>query len=169
MAKTKEALNQPIFDLVQARRRTAKSLANVDQLDDELKTTLRAYFPDLMNDLEEARQMLKEAKSQEDEADQALRAEALEYFEETGDKKPAEGLEIREYTGVEYDDDEAYDRGEQLGVLTLDHKRLQKMAKSAILDGEIVSPLFDFCTVTTEPKVFVSDSLSIDMKLPKAA
>jgi len=80
-----------------------------------------------------------------------LRELTLEVYNLTGNKKPAEGVGIREVTKLEYDTKEAYNWAiEHTIAIKLDVQAFEKVAK--------VSPP-EFVKITTEPQATIATQL----------
>ena len=85
------------------------------------------------------------------EAEVALRELAVKITEETGDKKPAPGVEVKEVQKMDYDDKVALDWAKEHGLaLKLDETKFKSIVKAD-------TP--DFVTITTEYKAYLSKDL----------
>ena len=85
-------------------------------------------------------------------AEGALRARAVEVYNQTGNKKPAPGVEIKMFTKLTYDEVEALKwASEHWIALKLDKAVFEKIAKAA-------PP--DFVAVTQEPQATIATDLS---------
>ena len=85
-------------------------------------------------------------------AEETLRQVARATWRETGNKRPHQGVEIRVYKALSYDQEtaKAYAMEHLPQVVKLDKRAFEKVAK--VLD-------LDFVTIHDDPKVFISKSL----------
>ena len=81
-----------------------------------------------------------------EQAEAALKALTLAHYEQTGEKKPVTGVQVKEITGLDYDKAVAFEwaKERKMAVVpeSLDVKAFEKIAKATPLDfvTEIVTP-----------------------------
>ncbi|MCE2941644.1 MAG: hypothetical protein ACK6DK_09800 [Gemmatimonadota bacterium] len=123
MTQTMEMLRERVRA---ARIDAAVAGGRVQQVQEDLKATHADLFV--------ARERAEDALA---EAEQALRAAAEAHYRETGEKKPCEGVAIRETVMIEYLEPEAIEWAKtampQLVSEKLDAKAFEKIAKAAPL------------------------------------
>lgn len=116
----------------------------VEDLDAVRKTLAqkREEFEDSISDLKTKKAELEDL---EKELKQSLSEEALEEYQETGNKKFPGGIAIREEKSVDYEEDKAFEFAKEKGMfLKLDRKAFEKAADSLGLS---------FVEISKKPKV----------------
>jgi hypothetical protein len=104
----------------------------------------KSDYEQAFNEWQESNQQLIEFRQRavevQNEAEVKLRELTIQAYQETGDKKPAPGVGIREITKLNYDSDQAFKWAlEHKIALTLDRKNFEQIAKSSPPDFVEVS------------------------------
>ena len=133
-------LKEQIKVVVKARRESQEMADKRRALYDEFQTTHCEFFGDVVT-----------AATKVSEAEDKLRELTLKAYTETGNKAPAEGVGIREYTVLSYDNKIAFDWAKSHKMaLKLDIKAFEKIAKA--------DPP-DFVKITSEPQATIAANL----------
>lgn len=128
-------------------KQVARSRQEAQRLAEEKTTKLKAWEAE--NEL--FLDTVKDAAHYRDEQENQLREMALAVYSETGEKKPAPGVAIREVTRLDYDPKEAlkWAMSHQI-ALSLDKKSFEGFAKATPLE---------FVQVKTEAQATISQNL----------
>lgn len=135
-------LEEDIKRLAELRRKKA-------EIDEEIKVSREAWMD------ENAGKILAASVAGDlvDEMEEKIRAAAVSVFQETGNKRPAPGVGIREVEKVDYDDilaiDWAVGHGHR-GLLSLKKTDFERAAKS-------IRP--DFVTISAVPQATIARKL----------
>ena len=132
-------------------RRVAEARRNLTAMQNVVIEKRKAFEEAVRSDLAATQSAMLLA----DQAEAALRALVLADFEQTGDKKPVEGVEVKSFETLSYDATDAFAWAKQTGMAVtpeaLDVKAFEKIAKATKLD---------FVNVVVEPKVTIARDLS---------
>jgi hypothetical protein len=142
----------PNETLVQLREHVRQARA----AHDEVRAHYDAGFREWKQDNERLIERVEIARAEQANAEAALRAAAEAHYVATGEKKPVDGVSIRETTALEYDDADAIAWAKtampQLVHETLDGKAFEKVAKAS-------PTAVPFVAVTTTGKATIATEL----------
>lgn len=125
---------------------------------DEVRAQYDLAFRSFKDQHERLLEKVELARTEQAHAESALRAAAEAHYAATGEKKPVDGVSIRETTTLEYDDADAIAWAKaampQLVAETLDGKAFEKVAKAA-------PAAVPFVTITTTGKATIASELPV--------
>ena len=137
---------------------TIVSLAYIRQVVGEREATLAAYETELHTTqlwkaLEERRASLQKARTAQSDLEVKVRKAAMKTFVETDDRTPHPAVKIKDFTALDYDDEDAieYAREHLPKALKLVKRVFDKAAKVLELD---------FVVIWQEPRATIARNLS---------
>lgn len=142
--EVKEIKMEDLLAQIKVVKQGREDLVLLKKQRDELYEMWKELHQELLGDIE----LVAETVSNSEET---LRELTIKAYEETGSKKPAEGVGIREVTSYIYDPQEAFG-------WALEHKMALKLDDKAFKDIAKATPL-PFVTTETTPQATISTTL----------